>query len=229
MMDILLIEDDLDLAATLIDYLSLESIRCDHASNGQHGLAQVQTQHYDAVLLDLNLPRLDGLTLCRALRDQGDDIPILMITARDGLQDKLEGFHAGTDDFLVKPFAMEELIVRLQALTRRRSGQIKRFQAGDLIMDLSAHEVTRNGQSLKLSPIGWKLLEVLIRAAPEAVSKERLIAAVWGDDQPDSNTLKVHMHHLRKSVDHHFEHPMIQTLPGFGFALRADESPSTTP
>ncbi|WP_417499201.1 response regulator transcription factor [Methylophaga sp.] len=220
MLHVLLVEDDLDLAETVIDYLSLENIECDHASNGLAGLEFSQQNQYDVLLLDLNLPRMDGLSVCEKLREQGYDVPILMLTARDQLSDKITGFNAGTDDYLVKPFELDELIVRIQALSRRRSGQVQRLQCDDLIMDLQTKTVTRSGQSLKLSPTSWQLLEALMRAYPDVVAKQKLEAAVWGDTPPDSDSLKVHMFHLRKAVDAPFEKNLIHTIPGHGFALR---------
>ncbi|UAX00053.1 response regulator transcription factor [Halopseudomonas nanhaiensis] len=220
MLDILLVEDDRDLAATVMEYLELEGFRCDHADNGVTALKFGQDNDYDAMLLDLNLPRLDGLSVCQQLRADGNDVPILMLTARDQLKDKLEGFRAGTDDFLVKPFELQELVVRLLALTRRRSGQVKMLQCADLRMDLTAHEVTRAGVTLKVSPIGWKLLEALLRASPSALPRQKLEQAVWGEDAPDSNALKVHMHHLRKSLDGNADQPLLHTVAGYGFVIR---------
>ncbi|WP_300424593.1 response regulator transcription factor [uncultured Thalassolituus sp.] len=219
MTDILLVEDDRDLAATVVDYLELIGLRCDHAANGAQGLQLLSENRYDVLLLDLNLPRIDGLTVCRTLREQGQDIPVLMLTARDQLQDKLEGFDSGTDDFLVKPFELAELEVRIHALARRRSGQSKLLRVGDLSMDLNRHEVRRAGTVLKISPIGWQLLEALMRAAPAAVSRQKLEAQVWGDVPPDSNPLKVHMHHLRKVIDGGADASMVETVTGYGFAL----------
>jgi DNA-binding response OmpR family regulator len=220
MLDILLVEDDYDLAATVVQYLELEAIRCDHASNGVQGLKLLQGHDYDALLLDLNLPKLDGLTLCRQLRDSGYDLPVLMLTARDQLQDKLDGFRAGTDDFLTKPFELDELVVRTRALARRRSGQTRILRYGELEMDLYKHEVSRAGRALKLSPTGWKLLEALLREAPAAVARQRLEAIVWGESLPDSNVLKVHIHHVRKAIDSGFPFSMLETVPSYGFALR---------
>lgn len=152
MLDILLVEDDFDLAITVVQYLELEAIRCDHASNGVQGLQLLQDHDYDALLLDLNLPRLDGLTLCQKLRDMGHDIPVLMLTARDQLQDKLDGFGSGTDDFLTKPFEFDELVVRVRDLTRRRSGQARILRYGELEMDLNKRESCRAGLPLKPIP-----------------------------------------------------------------------------
>lgn len=216
----LLVEDDFDLAETVIDYLAIESISCDYASNGVAGQKLLADNTYDVVLLDLNLPRLDGLTLCRQLRSQGNDTPVLMLTARDRLDDKVDGFEAGTDDYLVKPFELRELVVRIHALARRRSGQVQLLTCADLEMNLKEDVVTRAGRHIKLSPIARQILETLLRAAPETVPKQKLIDTVWGDDPPDSNSLKVHMHHLRKAVDDGFDVHLIHTIPGRGFSIK---------
>ncbi|RLT94792.1 response regulator transcription factor [Ketobacter sp.] len=221
-MMILLVEDDLDLAQTVVQYLALEQIQCDHASNGVAGLNLMQRNAYQVLLLDLNLPRLDGLKVCQQLRQQGNDTPILMLTARDQLADKVDGFEAGTDDYLVKPFELQELVVRINALARRRSGQVRKLQYGPLELNLDEKKATRDGLALKLSPTGWRLLETLTRAAPAVVSREQLEQALWGDELPDSNSLKVHLFHLRKSVDAPFEQALIHTIAGQGFALRTN-------
>lgn len=220
MLNVLLVEDDLDLAQTVVQYLELEKINCDHASNGVSGLQLIRQYHYDAVLLDLNLPKLDGISVCQQLRKDGNDTPILMLTARDQLDDKLNGFKAGTDDYLVKPFELQELVVRIQALSRRRSGQVKLLSCGDLQMNLTEHSVSRAGQPIKLSPIGWRLLETLLRASPSVVSRQLLEEALWGDETPDSAPLKVHLFHLRKAIDAPFQHALLHTIAGHGFVLK---------
>nr|WP_204355896.1 response regulator transcription factor [Marinobacter bohaiensis] len=222
MLNVLLVEDDRDLAMTIVQYLDIQQIRCDHASNGASGLQLIRDNRYDVILLDLNLPRLDGLSVCREVRQAGDDTSILMLTARDQLADKVEGFESGTDDYLVKPFELQEMLVRIRALAHRRSGQVQRLGCAGLDMDLSAQSATRDGQPLKLSPTGWRLLETLLRASPAIVSRRALEEAVWGDEPPDSNSLKVHMHHLRKIVDQGFGRPLIHTVPGRGFVLKED-------
>lgn len=220
MLTVLLVEDDLDLAETVVQFLELEGINCHHAANGMAGLQLAGEGQYHVLLLDLNLPRLDGLTLCQRLRSAGDDTPILMLTARDSLDDKLDGFKAGTDDYLVKPFALKELVVRLKALAKRRSGQVRKLRCGDLEMDLTNKTITRDNITLKVSPIGWRLLESLLRASPEVVSRQTLEEAVWGDDVPDSNSLKVHIFNLRKIIDTPFAEPLLHTVPGHGFVLK---------
>lgn len=223
MLNVLIIEDDLDLAKTMIEYLELDGMRCDHASNGVSGLNLAKQHRFDVVLLDLNLPRLDGLSVCQQLRQDGNDTPVLMITARDQLDDKIDGFRVGTDDYLVKPFELKELIVRINALARRRSGQAQTLRYEDLEMNLSEHKVERGSQNLKLSPTAWRLLETLLRYAPNVVSKQVLEQAVWGDELPDSNSLKVHMFNLRRVVDTPYPTSIIKTVSGHGFVLRGKD------
>ena len=131
MTNVLLVEDDIDLASTIVDYLELETIQCDHASNGLLGLNLIERQPYQVIILDINMPKMDGLTLCALLRERGLDTPVLMLTARDSLNDKLQGFQVGSDDYLIKPFAMQELVARVQVLARRRSGEVKRLTLGN--------------------------------------------------------------------------------------------------
>jgi len=217
----LLIEDNLDLANTLIDFLALESITCDHAFNGRIGEDLALNNQYDVLLLDINLPGKNGLNVCQQLRQCGNDTPILMLTARDSLTDKLKGFEAGSDDYLVKPFELLELVARIRVLAKRRSGQIQHLQIADLQMDLQQRIASRNGQPLKLSPIGWKILELLMRSSPDAVSKHQLERSIWGEDTPASNSLKVHLHHLRKEVDGNHNEQLIHTISGYGLALHS--------
>ena len=219
----LLIEDDMDLAATVSDYLACEGIDCEHAFNGVVGLEQGVTCDCDIILLDITLPGMDGLDICRRLRAAGVDRPILMLTARDTLPDKLAGFGAGADDYLIKPFAMEELAARVRALKGRRSSQSKLLRVGDLTLDLNKHVATRGKRKLSLSPKAWTILEKLALAAPEIVGRAELERALWGDDCPDSDSLKYHIHKLRFQVDRPYERPLLQTIARTGFALRTEE------
>lgn len=232
MIKVLLVEDDLDLATTIVDYLEIESIECDHASNGIMGLNLIQHNHYQMIMLDLNMPKMDGLTLCNTVRARGLDIPILMLTARDSLENKLQGFEAGTDDYLVKPFAMKELVARVQVLAKRRSGEAKRLMLGDLTLDLTQHlaQINSSGknETLKLSPIAFQLLETLVRAAPETVSRQTIMQTVWGDEQPDSNSLKVHIHHLRKQLDSITSQISVETVAGIGFCIKENRLKNTS-
>ena len=217
---VLLVEDDLDLAATIVDYLELEKISCDHAANGIAGLKFINQQHYDVVILDVNLPRMDGLTVCKNIREQGINIPVLMLTARETLDDKLAGFAVGSDDYMVKPFEMLELIARIHVLANRRNGSTNVLSLHGIDVDFSAKTVKREGSILQLSPTGWKILEVLMRKSPEVVSKEQLLNAVWGDELPDSDSLKVHLFKLRQVIDRKNQNKLIQTVAGQGFVFR---------
>ncbi|EOC1794950.1 response regulator transcription factor [Vibrio fluvialis] len=220
MLKALLVEDDIDLATALIDYMSLEEIECDFAADGQVGYNLIMANRYDVIVLDLNLPKIEGLVVCERIRERGIETPVLMLTARDTLDDKLQGFSHGADDYLVKPFAMEELMVRIQVLAKRRSGQVSKLRVADLELDMAQRKVTRAGQEIKLSPIAIKILELLMREYPSGVSREKIALNVWGDEQPDSNSLKVHMFNLRKHIDKEGLEPLIHTLPGYGFAIQ---------
>lgn len=218
-MNILLVEDDIDLAETVCEYLEMEGMNCVHALNGEAGLSIALDNKFQVILLDLNLPRLDGLSLCKKLRDEGDDTPILMLTARDSLDNKIDGFQAGTDDYLIKPFALQELMFRIIALSKRRSGLVRKLYCHDLEMDVETKTILRADQQINLSPSLWKILEVLVRASPKVVPRTELETAVWGEDIPESNSLKVQMHHLRRAVDSPFPHQLIHTVPRHGFAI----------
>jgi DNA-binding response OmpR family regulator len=220
--NILLVEDDIDLSASVSEYLALENIQCDFAYNGQSGLELAKQNLFDVILLDINLPQLDGLSLCEQLRLSGIDTPVLMLTALDTLADKLAGFRAGTDDYLVKPFALDELVARIQVLATRRSGQIQKLNISDLEINFLRHEVRRANKVLTITPTGWKLLETLMRASPSVLTREQLQQAVWNDEPPDSNSLKVHLFKLRQQVDVPFEKKLIHTLSGKGFSLREE-------
>lgn len=224
MLNVLLVEDDRDLALSVIDHLEIEKIICDYAANGIEGAALIDKNSYDVLILDINMPGMDGLSLCEKIRSDGNDTPILMLTARDTLANKIEGFNAGTDDYMIKPFEVEELIVRLHALAKRRSGQVSMLSAGPLKLDLNSRSAHLDNTPIKLSPTGYKLLEVLIRAAPNPVSQAELILKVWGDDIPDSNKLRVHIHNLRKALDAANAGHMLKTSAGFGFFISTERN-----
>lgn len=220
-LQVLVVEDDIDLAATIVDYLSLEDMQLEHAINGEAGLRFARLRRYDVILLDVTMPRMNGLQVCLALRREGIDTPVIMLTARDALDDKLAGFNAGTDDYVVKPLDMAELVARVRSLAKRRSGQCRVLTIADLVLDLDRREVSRAGRTLRLSPTGWRMLEVLMRASPDVVSRRRLQEVVWGDEPPESNSLAVHLSRLRRDVDRGFRTSLIETLPGHGVSLRS--------
>ena len=225
-MMILLVEDHHLLAETIMDYLATENIEIDYAARGLQGLELAKTQNYDAIVLDINLPEIDGFSICQQLRTTYKiDTPILMLTARDQLDDKLTGFDAGADDYLVKPFENQELVARLNALVKRQRGEVtqKRNQIGDLSLDSSSQRVWRDQQKLTLSPTGFRILRILMRESPAVVSREAIQQELWGDDIPDTDALRSHIYNLRKIVDHPFEFAMIQTVKGIGLRLTAEE------
>ncbi|MEM7000679.1 MAG: response regulator transcription factor [Pseudomonadota bacterium] len=223
--DVLLVEDNRSLAETVIAYLQLEDIDCDYAATGAQGLELARTHPYQVILLDINLPHMDGLEVCTVLRKEGVDAPVLMLTARDTIDDKLAGFDAGTDDYLVKPFELSEVVARIRVLSKRRSGQGKRLQVGSLVMDLSRKIAAREERELNLTPTCWKILELLMRESPNVVSREKIEAYVWGDEAlPDTNSLKVHLYRLRQEVDKPFPSSMIHTVAKHGVALRAENA-----
>ena len=223
---VLLVEDHRDIAEMVYDGLEAAGFQVDYASDGSAALGLAADNDYDVVVLDLMLPRLDGMEVCRRLRkDLRSDIPVLMLTARDTLEDKIAGLDAGADDYLIKPFAIGELEARIRALLRRSRGQVaqERFEVADLVLDTGTWRVTRAGQVLSVTPIGMKLLTVLMRAAPQVVSRRQLEREVWGEGLPDSDTLRSHLYTLRKAVDRPFDHALIETVSGAGYRIAVFE------
>jgi DNA-binding response OmpR family regulator len=225
-MRVLVIEDNPDIVANLHDFLEPLGYELDTARTGKAGLGFLRDHPYDVIVLDLMLPGMDGLEVCRQLRTSlRVRTPLLMLTARDTVPDKLAGFKAGADDYLVKPFSLAELEVRLKALGRRGPSldaeSVLRF--ADVELDPSTHEARREGRLLRLTPTGYQLLFALLRAAPQVVSREQLEHEVWRDDRPDSDALRTHIHALRHALDKPFGAPMLRTIPGVGFRLVAPD------
>ena len=218
-MYLLLVEDNRDLAANLYDYLEGLGHTVDLAYDGRSGLEFATRDAYDAVILDLMLPRLDGTEVCQRLRESGHVVPVLMLTARDTLEDKLLGFDVGADDYLVKPFDMPELVARLTALVRRQRGMHRRLQVADLVFDLDALSIQRAGRPITLAPLQMRILEVLMRKPCRVVSRAELVQAVWGDTPPESDALRAHLYQLRIAIDRPFSTPLLQTVHGLGYRL----------
>jgi DNA-binding response OmpR family regulator len=219
---ILVVEDNQGIAEMLYDYFERLDYQLDYASDGLMGFNLASTNPYDIILLDLMLPQMDGLEVCRKLREEAKiSTPILMLTARDTLEDKVKGLESGADDYLVKPFEILELEARIKALMRRvgQGGQQELLQVDDLQLDLGTLEVQRAGVSISLSPIGLKILMVLMREAPKVVSRNTLEHEIWGDILPDSDTLRSHMYNLRKQVDKPFDKPLLQTVQSRGYRI----------
>ncbi len=218
---ILLVEDQAELAASIIDFLESEGHRLDYAADGRQGLEQALRGPYDVVLLDLRLPRLGGLDVCRQLRATSErHLPILMLTARDTLDDKIAGFDAGADDYLTKPFALEELLLRCNALGRRHQlHDSKLLTIGELIIDRHQRTATRRGRELELHRTPFDILVALTEAYPAVMTRSELANRIWGDDQPASDALATHIYSLRQALDRPFDTPMLKTLHGVGFRL----------
>lgn len=218
---ILIIEDHADIAENISDCLTAEGFITDFAMDGIGGIHLAVTHTYDVIILDLMLPGMDGITLCRQLRKQTDaKIPVLMLTARDTLSDKLEGFDAGADDYLVKPFEMDELIARVKALGRRgQTGDSSLFEIEDLVVDQGSKTVRRAGKHIDLTPSCFKLLVCLLEHHPNIVARAELEHILWGDMPPGSDSLKSHIYLLRAKIDKPFTRPLIQTVRGFGYKI----------
>lgn len=220
--EILLVEDNADLAGNIIDYLEALGHRLHYAADGAVGLREALVSPVDIVLLDLALPHRDGLSVCAEIRRRADRrIPILMLTARDTLDDKLAGFASGADDYLVKPFSLAELAARVTALAQRpHLGQPHLLTIGPLTIDRQARVATRDGQPLRLTPLLWELLLLLAEAWPNPVTRDAATRRLWGDEPPSSDSLRAHVHLLRQVVDKPFAAPLIETVHSVGFRLK---------
>lgn len=218
---ILIVEDNIDIAENITDYLELQGHVMDFAMDGIGGLHLALTQDYDAVILDIMLPGMDGLTFCRKLREENEkETPVLILTARDTLSDKLKGFEAGADDYLIKPFEMKELNARIQALVRRSvHAKKKLLQVGNLEIDLGKMQVQRAGHSIELNRACFKILTMLVQASPDVVSRKEIEHALWSDMPPGSDVLRSHIYTLRKAIDKPFNRHLIQTVHGIGYKL----------
>ena len=220
-MHLLIIEDNLDLSANVGEFLESRGNTVDYARDGTQGLQLAGSDGYDAVILDLGLPGLDGLTLCRRLRDTARrDVPIVMLTARDTEADKLSGFDAGADDYVTKPFSLLELQARLKALVRRASGSRGVLQVNDLTFDLRTLLIRRGERAITLAPTGMRILEQLMRASPGVVTREQIERTVWGDDPPGTDAaLRGHILIIRNAIDADSEAKLLHTVHGIGYRL----------
>lgn len=227
-LSILIVEDNAPMAANIYDYLEACGHQPDAAPDGKSGLGLIQLNHYDAIVLDWMMPRMDGLAMLTQLRDGLQSrIPVIMLTARDQLDHKLQGFAAGADDYLVKPIALPELEMRLRVLvTRNRAAQApgQVLEVGDLRFNLASLVITRGDRELSLSPIRRQILEILMRRSPHTVSREHLESQVWGDRAPDKDILRSHMHLLRKEVDGDGPQKILHTVFGSGYSIRVQDA-----
>jgi heavy metal response regulator len=223
MMRLLLVEDEPKIAHFIKRGLEEEHYAVDVADSGEDALALADVTPYDLVVLDLMLPDMDGLDVCRRLRQRGMDVPVLMLTARGTLDDRVAGLDTGADDYLVKPFAFAELLARTRALLRRQEAtKTAQLQVSDLTLDTATHEVTRAGKRVELSSKEYAVLEYLMRHAGMVVTRTMLLEGVWNYDfHPGSNVVDVYIRYLRRKIDDPFPVKLLETLRGSGYRLRA--------
>jgi len=221
---VLIVEDNRDICANIAAYLEKHSYILDFAYDGISAMHLALTNPFDVIVLDLMLPGMDGLSFCKKLRaDANIDKPVLMLTARDTLDDKLKGFEAGADDYLVKPFALQELHARLQALYKRSHGKTDNLlTVGELTLNKSTLQVYRAGLRVDLNPTCMKLLQRLMEEAPSVVDRDALETLLWADELPDGDALRSHMYKLRQAIDRPFDSPLIHTVHRIGYRIAED-------
>jgi two-component system OmpR family response regulator len=222
-MRVLVVEDDSKIASFLVNGLKQNGFAVDHASDGETGLALAGAVTYDAAVLDIMLPKLDGLSLLRQLRQDKIHVPVLILSAKASVDDRVKGLQAGGDDYLTKPFAFSELLARVQALVRRAThpAEPTKLSAGDLKLDLLTREVTRGGQKIELQSREFALLELLLRHPGRAVTKTMILEHLWDYSfDPQTNVVDVLVHRLRAKVEKDFPVKLIQTIRGVGYVLK---------
>ena len=226
-MKILLIEDELGIASLIRRGLEAEHYAVDAALNGQHGLEMAQENDYALIILDLMLPKMDGWQICRELRASGDRVPILMLTARDAVEDRVRGLDLGADDYLPKPFDFQELLARVRALLRRdKIHRARVIRVDDLEIDTAQHRVFRAGEEIRLSHREYALLEALASRESQVLTREAIQERIWMDTDSYSNTVDVYIGMLRKKIDAGHPVRLIHTVRGVGYTLRRGEPES---
>lgn len=219
-MRLLLVEDNLDLCASLADSLESRGIVVDYAYDGKIGAELVKENEYDIIILDINLPHINGITLCKMIRDELlINTPIIMLSARVDIEDKLTCFENGADDYLSKPFETPELLARLNALLKRNKPRSHLLQVGDLSFDTQSMLIQRDNQVIELNASCRKILMMLMQHSPNVVRRTMLEHALWGDELPDNDILKIHVHNLRQKIDKPFKKEYIKTVRGLGYQL----------
>ncbi|CAM3219625.1 response regulator transcription factor [Vibrio neptunius] len=218
---ILLVEDNREVAGILFDYFESIGMELDYADNGELGLQLALSGNFDLILLDLMLPRMDGLTVCNTLREAGNNTPVLMLTALDNREDMLKGFEHGADDYLTKPFDLDILEARMHALVKRYRGQVANtvLSFGSLKVDQKTRQAFREGKLLALNPTTYTILEALCLKAPEILTRQEISEKLWQEKEPNHDVLRSHIYQLRNQLDKPFAEPMLTTLPKIGFRL----------
>ncbi|KLV09036.1 chemotaxis protein CheY [Photobacterium aquae] len=221
-MKVLIVDDNHNVVETIADYLELEGFQVDCAYHGEAALTLIQQNYYDVIIMDIMMPKIDGISTVRKLREEFScQIPILFLTAKDSLEDKLAAFGAGGDDYLLKPFAMQELSMRLKALSSRGPRRdIGAISFEDIRIDTGTEQAYRDGQPIKLSRIQYRILKLLVRRAPAIVTRQEVTDAVWGDDAPPSDALRSHIYGLRNAIDKGFTTSRLETVHGQGYRIK---------
>jgi len=222
-MRILLVEDDLKIASFIIKGLRATGYAVDHAADGEEGLHLALTEPYDTAIIDIMLPKLDGLALIERMRKEKVNTPVIILSARDSIDDRVKGLQTGGDDYLTKPFAFSELLARVQALIRRAGGisEATQLNVGDLSINLLTREVTRGGRKIELQPLEFSLLEYLVRSKGRIVSKTMIMEHVWDYNfDPQTNVVEVRISRLRDKIDRGFDKKLIHTVRGVGYVLK---------
>jgi two-component system, OmpR family, response regulator len=222
-MRILLVEDDLKIASFAEKGLRAAGYAVDHAPDGETGLHLALNEPYDAAVVDIMLPKLDGLSLIKQLREKKINTPVIVLSAKDSVDDRIKGLQTGSDDYMTKPFAFSELLARVQALIRRAGGLSEPTQlvVGNLTMNLLSREVVREGRRIELQPIEFSLLEYLLRSAGRVVSKTMIMEHVWDYNfDPQTNVVEARISRLRDKIDRDFSKKLIHTIRGVGYVLR---------
>jgi DNA-binding response OmpR family regulator len=222
-MKILLVEDEKKVANFVRSGLKSEGFTVDLAGDGEEGLFLARDGDFDLIVLDILLPKLDGITLCKKLRAEGKTVPIIMLTAKDSVEDRVRGLEAGADDYLTKPFSFAELLARARALTRRhKAAGEEKLAVGDLTLDPETFEVERGGKNISLSATEFRLLKYLMENSSHVVTKTLILENVWGYDfSPESNVVDVYIKYLRDKIDKGFKISFIRTVRGIGYRLCA--------
>lgn len=221
-MRLLVVEDQKDLNKIITKHLTAEGYSVDSCFDGEEALDYIDMADYDGIILDIMMPKMDGLAVLRQMRAEGNDTPVLFLTARDSVEDRVEGLDTGASDYLIKPFAFEELLARIRAMTRKASGiQSSTFTAADLVMDTAAHTVSRGGRDITLSAKEFALLEYLLRNKGKVLSRTMIENNLWNFDYAGgTNAVDVYIRYLRKKIDDDFEQKLIHTVRGSGYILK---------
>jgi two-component system OmpR family response regulator len=226
MMRVLLVEDDLKIASFIVKGLKSAGFAVDHVTDGEDGVHMALTEPYDTAIVDIMLPKRDGLSVIEKMRQERVNTPVIILSAKGSVDDRVKGLQSGSDDYLTKPFAFSELLARVQALIRRASGvsEPTRLVVGDCSMDLLTREVIRGGRKIELQPLEFSLLEYLMRNAGKVVSKTMIMEHVWDYNfDPETNVVEARISRLRDKIDREFPKTLIQTVRGVGYVLK--ESP----